>query len=52
MDGSFFGSFTGAMAIEKLGVEPIARPVNLDGTSTYKGYIFVRKDSGIKIQRI
>ena len=48
MDGAFFGSFTGAMAIEKLNVEPIVRPVNLDGTSTYKGYIFVRKDSGIK----
>ncbi|RJQ40959.1 MAG: phosphate/phosphite/phosphonate ABC transporter substrate-binding protein [Nitrospiraceae bacterium] len=48
MDGAFFGSFTGAMAIETSGVEPIARPVNLDGTSTYKGYIFVKKDSGIK----
>lgn len=48
MDGAFFGSFTGALAIEKLGVEPIARPVNLDGSSTYHGYIFVRKDSRIK----
>ncbi|TAN37874.1 MAG: phosphate/phosphite/phosphonate ABC transporter substrate-binding protein [Nitrospirae bacterium] len=48
MDGAFFGSFTGALAIEKLGVEPIARPVNPDGSSTYHGYIFVRKDSGIK----
>ncbi|MEC4676863.1 MAG: phosphate/phosphite/phosphonate ABC transporter substrate-binding protein [Nitrospirota bacterium] len=48
MDGAFFGSFTGALAIEKLGVVPIARPVNLDGTSTYNGYIFVRKDSNIK----
>jgi phosphonate transport system substrate-binding protein len=38
MDGAFFGSFTGALAIEKLGVEPIARPVNLDGSSTYRGY--------------
>ena len=47
MDGAFLGSFTGALAITKLGVEPIARPVNLDGTSTYCGYIFVRKDSGI-----
>lgn len=47
MDGAFFGSFTGALAIQKLGVEPIARPVNLDGTSTYRGYIFVRKDSKI-----
>lgn len=48
MDGAFFGSFTGAMAIEKLRVDPIARPVNLDGNSSYRGYIFVRKDSGIK----
>jgi phosphonate transport system substrate-binding protein len=48
MDGAFFGSFTGALAIRKLGVIPLARPVNLDGTSTYKGYLFVRKDSGIK----
>ncbi len=48
MDGAFFGSFTGATAIKELGVEPLARPVNLDGSSTYHGYIFVRKDSGIK----
>jgi len=48
LDGAFFGSFTGALAIEKLGVVPLARPVNLDGTSTYRGYIFVRKDSGIR----
>jgi phosphonate transport system substrate-binding protein len=48
MDGAFFGSFTGALAIKKLGVIPLARPVNLDGTSTYHGYLFVRKDSGIK----
>ena len=48
MDGAFFGSFTGAVAIYKLGVIPVARPVNLDNTSTYHGYIFVRKDSNIK----
>lgn len=48
MDGAFFGSFTGAMAIEKLGVVPLARPVNLDGDSTYHAHIYVRKDSGIK----
>src|SRR5512138_2159859 len=47
MDGAFFGSFTAALAIEKLGVVPLARPVNLDGTSTYHGYLFVRKDAGI-----
>ena len=48
MDGAFFGSFTGALAIDKLGVDPIARPVNLDNSSTYHGLIFVRKDSGIR----
>ena len=48
MDGAFFGSFTYALAHNQLGVEAIARPVNLDGTSTYHGYIFVRKDSGIR----
>ncbi len=48
MDGAFFGVFTGVLAMEKLGVEPIARPVNLDGTSTVNSLIFVRKDSGIK----
>ena len=48
MDGAFFGSFTGALAIQKLGVVPIARPVNLDNTSSYRGYIFVKKGSGIK----
>jgi phosphonate transport system substrate-binding protein len=48
MDAAFLGSFTGALAITQLGVEPLARPINLDGTSTYYGHIFVRKDSGIK----
>lgn len=48
LDGAFFGSFTGALAIKRLGVVPLARPVNLDGTSTYQGYLFARKDSGIK----
>lgn len=48
MDGAFFGSFTGALAIQRMAVIPLARPVNLDNTSSYKGYIFVRRDSGIK----
>lgn len=48
MDGAFFGSFTGALAIERLGVVPLARPVNLDGSSTYHGRLFVRKDSSIR----
>ena len=48
MDGAFFGSFTGALAIEKLGVVPLARPVNLDNTSSYRGYLFARQDSKIR----
>lgn len=47
MDAAFWGSFTGAMAVEKLGLEPLARPVGTDGQSNYNGYIFVRKDSRI-----
>jgi len=47
LDGAFLGSFTFALLHKKLDIEPIARPVSLDGTSTYYGMIFVRKDSGI-----
>lgn len=47
LDGAFFGSFTGALALRKLPVEALARPEYLDGTSTYHGLLFVRKDSGI-----
>jgi len=47
MDGAFFGSFTYTLAHAKLGVGVLARPVNLDGASTYHGLLFVRKDSGI-----
>lgn len=48
MDGAFLGSFTGALAIQQLGVIPLVRPVNLDGESTYHAHIYTRKDSGIK----
>lgn len=48
MDGAFFGALTGVLAEEKLGIEPVARPVKLDGTSSIRSLIFVRKDSGIK----
>ena len=47
MDGAFFGDFTAALAIRKLGVEPIVRPLNLDGSTHSRGYIIVRRDSGI-----
>ncbi len=48
VDGAFFGSFTAVAAMQKLGVVPLARPVNLDGESTYHSHIYTRKDSGIK----
>jgi len=48
LDGAFFGSFTGALAIKMLGVEPVARPRYADGASTYYGMVFVRKGSGIR----
>ncbi len=48
LDGAFWGSFTGALAIRKLGVEPIVRPLWEDGSSSYHGHVFVRKDSNIK----
>ncbi|MCX5877272.1 MAG: phosphate/phosphite/phosphonate ABC transporter substrate-binding protein [Deltaproteobacteria bacterium] len=51
LDGAFFGSFTGALAIKKLGVEPLARPEYDGGVSTYSGLIFARKDRGIKTAR-
>ena len=47
LDGAFFGSFTAVLAYEKLDIEALARPEYSDGTSTYYGLIFVRKDSGI-----
>jgi len=48
LDGAFLGSFTFALLHKKLNVEPLARPVNLAGNSTYHGMIIVRKDSGIR----
>jgi phosphonate transport system substrate-binding protein len=48
VDAAFLGSFTGALASAQLGWIPLARPINLDNTSTYWGYLFVRKDSGIR----
>jgi len=48
MDGAFLGSFTGALAYSKLGLDFIVRPEDMNGISTYHGLIFVRKDSGIQ----
>jgi phosphonate transport system substrate-binding protein len=48
MDAAFFGSMTYVLAHARLGVEVLARPVALDGNSTYRGMMFVRKDSNIQ----
>jgi phosphonate transport system substrate-binding protein len=48
LDGAFLTSYTATMGIKELGLEPVANPVNLSGESTSQGYIFVRKDSGIR----
>lgn len=48
MDGAFLGSFTYALAHQKLGLQVLARPESFQGVSTYHGYIFVRRDSGIR----
>ena len=48
LDGAFLTSYTATMGIIELHLEPVANPVNLSGESTSQGYIFVRKDSGIR----
>ena len=48
IDAGFFGSFVYAMTRARLGIIPIARPVQPGGKSTYTGMLFVRKDSGIR----
>ena len=47
MEGAFFGDLTGALAIKKLSVKPLVKPVRVDGSTSVHGYIIVRKDSGI-----
>lgn len=48
LDGAFLGSFAYTLLNQRTGVEILARPLALNGSSTYHGLIFVRKDSGIK----
>ena len=48
LNGAFLTSYTATMGIKELNLEPIANPVNLNGKSTSQGYLFVRKDSGIR----
>lgn len=48
LDGAFFGSFAYVLARARYELQPVARPVQWDGRSTYFGVILVRKDSGIR----
>lgn len=48
VDAGFFGSFSYALTSAKADIEPLVRPLLSNGSSTYTGYIFVRKDSGIE----
>ncbi|NTW70610.1 MAG: phosphate/phosphite/phosphonate ABC transporter substrate-binding protein [Chlorobiaceae bacterium] len=48
LDGAFLSSYTASMGIKDLNLEPVVNPVNLNGEFTSQGYIFVRKDSGIR----
>jgi phosphonate transport system substrate-binding protein len=48
LDGAFLNSYTATLAIDELGMEPIARPVNLAGEAVTHGVIFTRRDSNIR----
>ena len=48
LDGAFLSAYTANLGIREIGLRPLASPVNLNGESTSQGYVFVRKDSGIK----
>ena len=48
LDGAFLTPYTATLGIKELNLEPLVNPVNLNGVSTSQGYIFFRRDSGIK----
>ncbi|MBI5634555.1 MAG: phosphate/phosphite/phosphonate ABC transporter substrate-binding protein [Nitrospirae bacterium] len=45
IDGAFFGSFNYVVAKARMNIEPIARPVEMDGSSSYRSVIFARTDA-------
>lgn len=49
VEGAFFGSMNGAIAMLKGGVEILARPVDLKGVSTYSGLVFARTGTGVTL---
>lgn len=47
IEGAFFGSYNYVLAKARADIEPIARPVDAEGKSNYRGIIFTRADSGL-----
>jgi phosphonate transport system substrate-binding protein len=47
VDGAVFGSLSYVVMNSKIPLDPIARPLQKDGTSTYKGLIFTLRNRGI-----
>lgn len=47
VDGGFWGSMNGTIVQTTNNVEMLSRPVWNDGTSTYRGYLFTKKKSGV-----
>ena len=48
LDGAFFGSLTGALAINSLQFEPLARPQYTNGESSYYGMVFTKRSNQIR----
>ncbi len=48
IDAGFFGSLVYGITRARIGIIPLAMPVQTNGKSTYSGLLFVRKDTGIK----
>jgi phosphonate transport system substrate-binding protein len=48
IEAAFFGSYTYVLAHERVDAQVIARPEWRDGSSTYRGLLIVRRDSGIR----
>lgn len=48
IDAGFFGSLVYGITRARIGIEPVVRPVQLNGSSRYSGILFIRKDAGIR----
>jgi phosphonate transport system substrate-binding protein len=48
LDGAFLTPYTASTALRELDLEPLVHPVGLNNELTSQGYIFVRRDAGIR----